>query len=53
MEKYTDYRVISVKMPWELKERIDVLAKKSSTTRNGWIVRTLASQARWGKGKRK
>ena len=37
---------VSVKMPIELKERIDILATKGITTRNHWIVRTLAREAK-------
>lgn len=33
--------VVAVKMPQELKDRIDILAKKGLTNRNHWIVRTL------------
>ena len=37
--------VVSVKMPIILKVRIDTLARKGITTRNGWIVRTLKREA--------
>ena len=37
---------VSVKMPKALKERIDILAKKGLTTRNHWIVKTLAREAK-------
>ena len=37
---------VSVKMPEDLKQRIDVLAKKGLTNRNHWIVRTLAREAK-------
>ena len=47
---YEDYVVVSVKMPRGLKEKIDQLARKGDRTRNGWIVRKLASDARWGIG---
>ena len=45
---YKDYVNVSVKMPQELKDRIDVLARKNAVTRNGWIVKRLAHEARWG-----
>jgi predicted DNA-binding protein len=45
--KYTGYVVTSVKMPKELKERIDRLAAGRGLTRNGWIVKVLAREARW------
>ena len=48
---YTDYVVVSVKMPKGLKERIDRLALVGGTTRNGWIMKRLAREARWGAGK--
>ena len=44
---YQDYVVVSVKMPKELKTRIDRLAAGRDKTRNGWIVATLAREARW------
>lgn len=47
---YKDYVVVSVKMPQELKDRIDVLARKNDVTRNGWIVKRLVHDARWGDG---
>ena len=50
---YTDYVVVSVKMPRELKEKIDRLARKGEKTRNGWIMKVLAREARWGVGVRK
>ena len=55
---YTGYVVVSVKMPVELRERIDLLVKQSTLqgkkeTRNGWIVKRLAREARWGTGKGK
>ena len=37
---------VSVKMPEDLKNRIDTLARKGDTTRNHWIVRTLAREAK-------
>jgi predicted DNA-binding protein len=36
----------SIVMPIELKERIDILAKKGLIKRNKWIVRTLAREAK-------
>ena len=53
-DMYTDYVVVSVKMPRELKERIDRLSKGKGETRNGWILKRLAREARWGaeKGKK-
>lgn len=47
-EKYKDYVVVSVKMPRELREKIDRLAKGHGETRNGWILKRLAREARWG-----
>ena len=38
--------VVSVKMPEDLKQRIDDLAKKGLTTRNHWIVRTLSRETK-------
>jgi len=49
---YENYVVVSVKMPAELKDVIDVKARKAGITRNGWIVGGLAREARWGTGKR-
>ena len=45
---YRDYVVVSVKMPVALREKIDALARKSGVTRNGWIMKRLAREARWG-----
>ena len=52
-DMYTDYVVVSVKMPRELKEKIDRLSKGKGETRNGWILKRLAREARWGAGKKK
>lgn len=48
---YSNYVVVSVKMPEALKKRIDELAKRRGRTRNGWIVRVLSDKARWRGGK--
>lgn len=45
---YTDYVVVSVKMPKDLKDKIDRLAHGKGETRNGWILKRLAREARWG-----
>lgn len=55
---YTDYVVVSVKMPVGLRERIDLLVKQATLTgkketRNRWIVKRLAREARWGVGGKK
>ena len=51
---YTDYVVVSVKMPRELRDKIKrLVAGKEGGTFNGWVLKRLAREARWGAGKRK
>ena len=47
-ELYKDYVVVSVKMPIDLKKKIDRLAAADSKTRNAWILKKLTLGARWG-----
>ena len=51
---YTDYVVVSVKMPRELRDVIKrLVAGKKGATFNGWILKRLAREARWGQEKGK
>ena len=50
---YTGYVVVSVKMPVELKVRIKMLAAGKGETFNGWVLKRLAREARWGQEKGK
>lgn len=38
---------VSVKMPADLRERIDTLARKQGITRNKWINKTLKRESRY------
>ena len=52
-EKYKDYVVVSVKMPRELRDKIKRLAVASQVTFNGWALKRLAREARWGQDKKR
>jgi len=47
MRKYANYVSVSVKMPIELKDRIDYLALAGGVTRNGWILKRLVRGAKF------
>ena len=50
---YKDYIVVSVKMPRELKARIKKLAAGKGESFNGWVLKRIAREARWGQEKGK
>jgi len=50
---YRDYVVVSLKMPMELRDKIRRLAVGKGETFNGWCLKRLAREARWGTGAKK
>lgn len=49
--RYSDYVAFTIKIPQELKDKIDRLARQKGVTRNGWIVRSLVVMSKWKPGK--
>ena len=43
--------VVSIKMPEELRDKIDILAQRKLITRNRWLVNVATNAAQWKEDK--